>query len=331
MQNFMNKKESYVDESLKGILRAYPHYLLCANGNVRAIYSANVLDENKVSIITGGGYGHLPLFLGYVGKGLCTGCAVGDIFSPPSFETIWDLIQRLRTKAGILFLFGNYFNDSISFMNAAEMATLEGIQNETVKICDDISSGEERKERRGIAGCFFAYKIAGACSMEGRDLITVKKIAERAVIHTSTYGAAISSCYFPASTQPIFEFLGNEIELGAGIHGERGKTRHSEVSSKELVDIILPALIKDQKLTSGSEVAVLVNGLGGAVREDLFIVYNDVADYLTEKGIIIKRSFVGEYATSMRTAGLSISVLKLDRELEYYLNAPSSSPFFSIM
>ncbi len=327
MSNIMNDKSTYVDDSLRGILRAHSKYLRCISNNPRAICTSFGPVQDKVSIITGGGYGHLPLFLGYVGKGLCDGCAVGNIFSPPSFDAIWAITKSMRTKAGILYLFGNYFNDSISFLNASEMANLEGIVNETVKFTDDISSGSKRNDRRGNAGAFFAYKITGACASEKNSLSYVKEIAERTIARTSTYGVMIEPCHLPSSPVPLFEMDENEIALGAGIHGERGSTTHTTVSSKELVELMAPDLLRDQDIQGGDDIALLVNGLGGATREDLYVVYNDLTDYLNNKGIHVSHSYVGDYATSMDTVGLSISMLRLDSDLDYYLDAPAESPF----
>lgn len=330
MSYIMNDKNTYVDDSLKGILRAHDRYIRCVNNNPRAICTTYGSVQDKVSVITGGGYGHLPLFLGYVGHGLCDGCAVGNVFSPPSFDAIWALTKHLQSKAGVLYLFGNYFNDSISFLNASEMANLEGIRNETVKFCDDISSGDKRLERRGNAGAFFAYKITGACAAEKNTLPFVKGIAERTISNTSSFGVMISPCHLPSSDSPLFDVPDNEIILGAGLHGERGSTTHKAVSSRELVNLTLSELLADQDLHGGDDIAILVNGLGGSAREDLYVVYNDLMNYLDDKRIHVRHSYVGNYATSMETIGLAISILKLDSELNYYLEAPAESPFFVI-
>lgn len=330
MKNFMNDKNTYVDESLAGLLRANSGSLCCDPQNKRAIYSVNSPVPGKVAIVTGGGYGHLPLFVGYIGKGLCDGCAVGNIFSPPSFDSVWSVTRHVSSDAGVLFLFGNYFNDSISFMLAAEMADLEGIPNATVKVCDDISSGDAKTSRRGIAGIYFAYKIAGACANEMNCLNYVRYIAQKTVANTSTYGVATTSCHLPSSPQPLFEMEKGELELGAGIHGEPGKNRTGIMTSKELVRLLLPEILKDQELIAGDVVAILINGLGGTAHEDLYIVYNDAVDFLNLKGIEVRGSYVGEYATSMETAGMSITILKLDAELERFLAAPAQSPFFPI-
>lgn len=330
MRNFMNNKDTYVDESLSGLLLAHSGSLCCVPGNTRAICSARSPVSGKVAIVTGGGYGHLPLFAGYVGNGLCDGCAVGNIFSPPSFDSVWSVTQHVNGGAGVLFLFGNYFNDSISFMLAAEMADLEGIPNATVKICDDISSGDAKVKRRGIAGCFFAYKIAGACAEQMNSLEYVRNVAERTAANTSTYGVATTSCHLPSSPQPLFEIADGDMELGAGIHGEHGKCRTTHMTSKELIRLILPQLIEDQHLVNGDTGAILINGLGGAAHEDLYIVYKDAIEFFNSKNIKILHSYVGEYATSMETAGVSITILKLDDELEQFLTMPAHSSFFPL-
>lgn len=285
----------------------------------------------KVAIITGGGYGHLPLFWGYVGRGLCDGCAVGNIFSLPSFESIWALTKHLRSSQGVLYLFGNYFNDSISFLNAAEMADLEGILNATVKISDDITSAAARHERRGNAGCFFAYKITGACAEERNSLQCVRKTAKKAISRISTCGIMTAAGHIPSSSEPLFKIHENEFIMGAGLHGEKDGKTLTAVSSRELVALIAPELMEDQQITGGDSVAVLVNGLGGTASEDLYVVYNDLADYLHDKGVQISHSYVGEYATSMDSSGLSITIMKLDEEMEHYLSAPAQSPLFSFL
>lgn len=329
MKKLMNQPEKYVDESLAGILLAHGERLQSIPNDIRAIYAVNRPVAGKVAIVTGGGYGHLPLFLGYVGDGLCDGVAVGNVFTSPSFDSIWSVTQKVNGGAGILFLFGNYFGDRMNFSMAAEMAELEGIETATVYICDDVASApaEKRNERRGIAGALFAYKIAGAAAAQMDSLIEVERLARKAVENTSTYGIALSSCQLPQADGPVFDIGEKEMEIGMGIHGEPGVMRSPLLTANEIAQRLVPELIKDQALTKGDRIALLVNGLGATAQEELYILYKNVAEILMSKEIQIEECFIGEYATSMEMSGASISVMKLDDELLELLRQPASTPF----
>lgn len=328
MKKCMNQSDTFVDESLKGIYKAYPGFYEKCGENSRALVHKGK-KKGQVSIITGGGYGHLPLFLGYVGEGLCDGAAIGNVFTSPSCETILDVAGNVENESGILFLFGNYFGDSMNFEMAAEMLEMEGIQTATVKMSDDIASAprENYTKRRGIAGILFAYKIAGAAASRGDSLEEVKRVAEKVVQNTATYGVAFSSCTLPGAGKPVFEIGENDMEIGMGIHGEPGVRRGSMKESREIAKELCPELMKDLELKEGDAVAVLINGLGMTSREELYILYADAADIFENAGLEIKKTLVGEYATSMEMAGLSISVLKLDEELEELLRQPEYTPF----
>lgn len=332
MKKIMNSPETFVEESLQGILMAHADKLKSDPENIKAIYNVNSPIKGKVSIVTGGGYGHLPVFLGYVGKGLCDGVAVGNTFTSPSFDTIWSVTQHVQSDAGVLYLYGNYMGDSMNFDMAVEMAELEDIQIATVRVTDDIASApkDEKNERRGIAGIFFVYKLAGACADTMAPLEEVKRIAEKAVANTATYGVALSSCMLPSAQKPIFEIGLNEMEIGMGIHGEPGVKRGKLMTSIDLSATLVPEIISDLNIVSGDRVALLINGLGATSQEELYILYKDTVKYLLANGIKIERSFVGEYATSFEMAGASISLLKLDDETLILLNAPAYSPFISI-
>lgn len=325
----MNDAQRFEEESLEGILAAYRGFYDSGKGNVRAIVHKG--SHDKVRIVTGGGYGHLPLFLGYVGDGLCSGAAVGNVFTSPSCETILDTVRALRPEKGVLFLFGHYFGDVMNFEMACGELAAEGIPTQTVTMADDIASAprEQFQDRRGIAGILFAYKIAGACAAAGCSLSEVTRVAKDVVENTASCGVAFSSCSLPDQAGPIFELNEGDMEIGMGIHGEpgvrRGKMRSSEALANELCD----AVAQDLSLRSGQRVGVLVNGLGGTSREELFIFYRDAERILRQKGLHIARAFVGEYATSMEMAGLSLSLIRLDEERESYLNAAAYTPFAS--
>ncbi|HEY5582882.1 MAG TPA: dihydroxyacetone kinase subunit DhaK [Ruminiclostridium sp.] len=332
MKKMINNAMDFVDESLKGILLAYPQILVAHPQDIRAVYRTEGSIARKVAIVTGGGYGHIPVFLGYVGKGLCDGVAVGNVFTSPACETILNVTRQVDSGNGVLYLFGNYMGDSMNFEMASELAEMEGIITGTVKVSDDVASGprEQWKERRGIAGIFFAYKIAGAYSEQMAPLDEVKRIAEKVVANTATFGVAFSSCSLPGLERPIFEIGEEEMEIGMGIHGETGIRRGRLETSRELTGTLLPTIIQDLSIKTGDRVAVLVNGLGATSQEELYILYKDVNEYLLKKGIEPARVFIGEFATSFEMAGASISLLKLDDELLELLDVPAYSPFVSI-
>ena len=332
MKKLMNLPENFVDESVKGIIAAYPDFYKTCQEDIRAVAVKDVA-PGKVAIVTGGGYGHLPLFLGFVGSGLCDGVAVGNVFTSPSCETILNVSRSVDQGAGILYLFGNYTGDGMNFAMAKEMLSFEGIDAEIVKGCDDMASApkEDWQSRRGIAGIIFAYKIAGACAAEQKPLSEVKRLAEKAIAGMSTFGVAFSSCILPDVGRPIFTFEhDDEMEIGMGIHGEAGVKRCRLMTSDALAEKLTGDLLADTGIRAGDEIAVLVNGLGATSKEELFIFYHDVSEKLAASGVKVYKVYVGEYATSMEMSGASLTLLKLDGELKHYLDAPAFSPFTSL-
>lgn len=332
MKKILNVPSDFVNESLNGILLAHSNMLKAASGNNRAIIRADAPVEDKVAIVTGGGYGHLPLFLGYVGKGLCDGCAVGNVFTSPSCESIMDTARGVYSGKGVLFLFGNYMGDQMNFEMASEFLKPEGIHTAIIRASDDAASAprEKWRERRGIAGIFLAYKIAGAAAERGASLTEVEKVTTHACEQTGSYGVSFTSCQLPESSSPIFEISDTEMELGMGIHGEKGVKRCGMMKGHELADFIVRQLTDDLIITKGDRVAVLVNGLGSTSREELYILYGETAKILAGNGITIVKSYVGEYATSMEMGGASISLMKLDEELEELLDDEIDTPFIKL-
>lgn len=332
MKKILNIPGNFVDESLNGILRAHAGLLKSVPYNNHAIVRADSPSEGKVAIVTGGGFGHLPLFLGYVGKGLCDGCAVGNVFTSPSCESILDTARALDCSKGILFLFGNYMGDQMNFEMASELLEGEGIDTAIIRAADDVASASRAQwqERRGIAGIFFVYKIAGALAERGYSLSEVVKITSFACERIASYGISFTSCQLPESDIPIFQISDSEMELGMGIHGEKGVKRCEIMTAHEIADYILNQLVNDLGLTKGDKVAALVNGLGSTSREELYILYGEMADILEHSGISIVNSYVGEYVTSMEMGGASISLLKLTQDLEELIRDEAVTPFIRI-
>jgi dihydroxyacetone kinase-like protein len=331
MKKIINTTERVVDEMLEGMLRAYPYHLKRAPNTKRTVMFARAPIKGKVGIITGGGSGHLPLFLGYTGKGLLDGTAVGDVFSSPSSNEIFELTRAVNSGKGVLYLYGNYGGDIMNFDMAADMAEDEDIETATSIGIDDVASasrGEEEK-RRGIAGIFYAYKIAGAKSDGGASLAEVKSWTDRAIQNTRTMGVALSPCTIPAAGEPTFTIGEDEMEIGMGIHGEKGVDRGKLKPADEIAEVMTRRVIEDLPFRKGDEVSVLVNGLGATAPMELYIIFRRVSMILEEEGIGLYKPFIGEYATSMEMKGASITLFKLDDDLKKLLDAPSHSPFLS--
>lgn len=329
MKKFLNKAEDFVDDMLDGIYAAHPRHWGYVADDRRCLVSKLRVD-GKVGLATGGGSGHLPLFLGYVGAGLLDGAAVGGVFQSPGADQMLEVTKAIDQGAGVLYIYGNYTGDILNFDMAAEMAAMENIRVLSVVGNDDVASsppGQEHK-RRGVAGIFFVYKAAGAAAAEGMTLEEVQRVAEKAKASTRTMGVALSSCVVPEVGHATFEIGDTEMEIGMGIHGEPGIRRGALMSADDVVEEMMVPILAEKPPASGNEVAVLVNGLGATSKEELYILFRKIASVLKERGIAVFHAYVGEFATAMEMAGASISLLYLDDELKRLISAPASSPFF---
>jgi dihydroxyacetone kinase-like protein len=330
MKKFLNKPERFVDEMIQGIVSAHPSQVTYVAEELRCIVRAGPGRAGKVGLATGGGSGHLPLFLGYVGQGMLDGCSVGGVFQSPSAEQMLNVTKAIDAGAGVLYIYGNYGGDILNFEMAAEMASMESITVDSLVASDDVASapkGEEGK-RRGVAGIFFVYKVAGAKADELASLEEVKRVAAAAAANVRTVGVALTPCIVPEVGKPTFTIGEDEMEVGMGIHGEPGIRRGKLRPADEVVDEMMGALLEDLPFQEGDEVSVLINGLGGTAREELYIVYRRAHLILKERGITVYHVYVGEFATSMEMAGFSISVLRLNSELKELIARPASTPFF---
>lgn len=333
MKKIINTPEGFIPEMLQGIYEAHPHDLAFAGGDLHCLVSLHK-HAGKVGIATGGGSGHLPLFLGYVGEGMLDGCSIGDVFQSPSAEQMLAVTREIDQGAGVLYIYGNYNGDIFNFDMAAEMADMEDdIRVESVVAGEDVASaaatGEgEPNKRRGVAGIFFVYKCAGAAAAAGLSLDEVKRVAGKACANVRTMGVALTSCTVPRVGRPSFQIAEDEMEIGMGIHGEPGIRRGKLLPADQIVDEMLEPILKDLPYQAGDEAAVLINGLGATPLEEQYVMFRRVKQVLDEKNIRVYHTYVGEYATSMEMAGASISLLRLDDELKKYLAAPANTPFF---
>jgi len=329
MKKIINKPSDFVEESIEGLVKSHPEIYSFAPDNKRVITRAEKA-SNKVGIISGGGSGHLPVFTGYVGKGLLDSCAIGSVFASPSVDQIASAIRNANNGNGVLCIIGNYGGDVMNFEMACEIVTSEGIKTKTVIVADDIASArnEEKSKRRGIAGMIFVFKVAGSIAETGASLEKTFNIASSANNNIRTLGVALSPCILPEAGKPTFEIKDDEIEIGMGIHGEPGIKREKLRSADQLSDDLCKRILGDYKLNAEDQVSIMINSLGATPLEELYIVSKRVHENFSKLKIKITKSFVGRYATSMEMAGMSITVFKLDSELKKYLLTPSDCPFW---
>ena len=331
MKKIINNPADFVPEMLDGLIRAHPDQLDHAGDDLHAIVRADSPVEGKVALATGGGSGHLPVFLGYVGKGMLDGCAVGDVFASPSADQMLAVTQRIHGGKGVVYIYGNYGGDVMNFDMAAEMADMDDIEVRTVLVKDDVASAppEEADRRRGVAGMVFAFKAAGAKADMGADIDEVVRVTEKILANTRTMGVALSPCTVPLAGKPTFTIGEDEMEIGMGIHGEPGMKREKLQSADEITTRMMDAILADLQPQAGDRLAVMVNGLGATPPEELYIMFRKAHQILSDREISVHRAYVGEYATSMEMAGASITLCRVDDELAELLDYPAHTPFFT--
>jgi dihydroxyacetone kinase-like protein len=331
MHKIINKPENFVDETVEGILAAYGDRLKLLNGDRRILLSAYPKKEGKVGVVTAGGSGHLPLFLGYVGQGMLDGCTIGNVFASPSSQKMADMIKACDSGNGVLCLYGNYGGDVMNLSMAREMVESDGVKTAVALGRDDVASAppENADKRRGVAGIVFAYKIAGAAAENMMDLEEVTFLAQKALDNTRSLGVALSPCILPEVGKPTFSINDDEIEIGMGIHGEKGIEVRKMICADEIAEIMIDRIVTDMPLQNGDDVSVLINGLGATPLEEQLIIYRKIARLLRDKGVSIYMPHIGEFATSMEMTGVSASILKLDNQLKELLRTPAVTPFYT--
>jgi len=331
VKKLINDPKNVVEEMIEGYVKAYPDYVKQLPENKRAIVTTRKTREGKVGILIGGGSGHEPAFMGYVGEGMADGVAVGNIFASPSPEPILAVTKAIDKGAGVVYLYGNYAGDVMNFGMAAEMAELdEDIRVGTAITTDDVASApkDEKGKRRGIAGEFFVWKAAGAAADFGYNLDEVVRVAKKANENIRSMGVGLTPCSLPQTGKPSFEIGDNEMEIGLGHHGEPGIEKGPLKPADEVADCLVNEILEDIEIEKGDKVAVLVNGLGSTPYMELYIMFRRVEKLLSERGIKIYRSYVGNYITSLEMGGCSITLMKLDEELEKMIDHPVNTPMF---
>ncbi|KUO72075.1 MAG: dihydroxyacetone kinase [Clostridia bacterium BRH_c25] len=328
MKKIINHPNNVVSEALQGLVKACPELQYAEKLEV----VSRKEKKTKVGLVSGGGSGHEPAHAGYVGKGMLDAAVCGNVFSSPSPDRIIKGIEEANSGEGVLLIIKNYSGDIMNFDMAREMAEMEDIRVESVIVKDDVAVPDSTYStgRRGIAGTIFVHKIAGAKAESGASLDEVKAAAEKAIANIRSMGMAMSSCTLPAVGKPGFVLGENEIEIGMGIHGEPGVERTNVKTADQVAEILLSKILEDYDF-SGSEVALMVNGLGATPLMELYILNNEVEKILTSKGVKIHKAFVGNYMTALEMAGCSLTLMKLDGELKELLDAPCSTPALTII
>lgn len=331
MKKLINDPFGFVGDVCAGIECAYGDRLRFADPEKRVLLRAQLAPKGKVGIVTAGGSGHLPVFLGYVGQGMLDGCAVGNVFASPSAQKMEDTIRACDFGAGVLCLYGNYGGDRMNFELACESVEFDGVKTKQVRVTDDVSSSpaQTAEKRRGVAGMVFAFKVAGAAADRMLALDQVAEAAEKALRNTRSMGVALSPCILPEVGKPSYTIADDEMEIGMGIHGEPGIQTSKMLTAEETAHLLLEKLDAELRFQNGDEAAVMVNGLGATPMEELLILYRSVYDWFTARGVKLFMPHIGEFATSMEMAGASLTVMKLDDELKAYLRAPASTPFYT--
>ncbi|ATW46767.1 dihydroxyacetone kinase subunit DhaK [Streptomyces peucetius] len=326
MKKLINAPEAVLDEALAGIAAAHPELKVDAQNKV--IARADGTRTGKVALISGGGSGHEPLHGGFVGLGMLDAACPGEVFTSPVPGQMLTAAKAVDGGSGVLFIVKNYTGDVLNFQMAAELAAEEGITVETVLVDDDVAVQDSTwtAGRRGTGATVFVEKIAGALAEKGADLAAVAEMGKRVNAASRSFAVALTACTTPASGKPGFDLPEDEMEVGVGIHGEPGRRREKLRSAKEIVTIALDAILADQPLAAGDEPVVLVNGLGGTPLIELYVVFNEVAAALADKGVVIARSLVGNYVTSLDMAGVSITVCKADADMLSLWDAPVDTP-----
>lgn len=332
LNRVINQPDLVVEDMLKGWVLAHADTVKLHPENARVVQRVQAPERGKVGIITGGGSGHEPAFLGYVGDGLCDAVAIGEIFSSPTAKNFLDAMRAANGGAGVACLYGNYAGDNMNVRMAIEMAAREGIVVRTVVANDDVPSapkGDEAK-RRGVAGEILMWKVGGAKADMGASLDEVIAVAQKAIDSSRSVGIGLSACVIPAVGHANFNISPGTMEVGIGHHGEPGIQVREVVSAAEMADLMLQTILPDLPFTSGDRVAVLISGLGATPIMEQYILYGEVAQRLQASGITIAFNAVGNLFTSLEMFGVTLTLMKLDEELEACLKHPCRSVGLSI-
>ena len=326
MNRIFNNPDFVVEDAVRGYLKAHPD-ILSATGNARVLRRPLAPQKDKVGIVTGGGSGHEPAFLGYVGDGMVDAVAVGEIFSSPSAKAFHDAFVAADGGRGVACLYGNYAGDNMNVKLAVKQAAKHDLTVKTVVANDDVPSApkDEINKRRGVAGEILMWKVGGARADEGADLDEVIASAQKAIDSTRSIGIGLSACTIPAVGKPNFSIEDGHMEVGIGHHGEPGVAVMPIKPAKEIADLMLDHILPDLPFEKDDDVALLVSGLGATPIMELYILYDRLAEVLEARGMSTRHLFIGNYFTSLEMQGVTLTMMRLDGELDRLLSAPARS------
>jgi dihydroxyacetone kinase-like protein len=323
VKKIINDPANVVTEALQGMALAHPD-LIKVTLEPAFIVRADAPVRGKVALVSGGGSGHEPLHGGFVGAGMLDAAAPGAVFTSPTPDQVLAATQAVDGGAGVLHIVKNYTGDVLNFETAADLALAEGIEVRAVVTDDDVAVQDSlyTAGRRGVAGTVLVERIAGAAAERGDDLDAVAGIAERVNASVRSMGVALTPCVVPHAGEPSFELADDEIELGIGIHGEPGRRRTTLVPADEVVDLLLEPILADLPFVDGDRTLLFVNGMGGTPLVELYILFRRAAEVLAGHGIVVERSLVGNFVTSLEMQGASITLLRLDDEFVELWDSP---------
>jgi len=326
MQRILNNPDDIVDEMLKGFVKTHCD-IVKTTEHPRVLAAKAAPVQGKVGVVTGGGSGHKPAFIGYIGENLCDTAAVGEICSSPTAAAFLDAFKAADGGAGVACLYGNYSGDNMNVKMAVRMAKKEGLTVKTVVANDDVASApkDQREKRRGVAGEILMWKCGGAKAAKGGSLDEVIAAAQKAIDSTRSVGVGLTPCTLPAVGHPNFEIKDGTMEVGIGHHGEPGIAVEPLGTAKEIAQKMVDVVVPDYPFGEGDEVVVLVSGLGATPVMELYVLYDEIEQLLSAKGIKIHRSYVGNYFTSLDMMGATLTVMKLDDELKELIDMPCYS------
>ena len=329
MKKFINDPNVVVDEMVEGYVMAHRDKVK-ALGDARVITRSDAPVKGKVGVVTGGGSGHKPAFIGYIGKGMVDAVAVGEIFTSPPANAFYHAFKASDGGEGIACLYGNYTGDVMNVDMAVEMAEAEGLEVKRVIANDDVPSARKGQEdkRRGVAGEILMWKIGGAKAETGGTLDEVIAAARKAICNTRSMGVGLSPCIIPAVGKPNFSLGENEMEVGIGHHGEPGIKKMEIKTADEIAEMMMDITLSDLPFKSYDEVCVLVSGLGSTPLIEMYILYRKIGKILESRDILVYKSYVGNYFTSLEMAGVTLTIMKLDEELKELIDFPADAIYF---
>ena len=321
MQRFINNPDEVVEDTVKGFIKAHSDIVRLA-GNPRVVIAKGAPHAGKVGVVTGGGSGHEPAFIGYAGKNMLDAVAVGELFSSPTAKSFHDAIREANGGRGVICLYGNYAGDNMNVKMAIKLAAKDDIEVATVVANDDVCSAppEEREKRRGVAGEIFMWKVGGAKAATGASLEEVRVAAQKAIDSCRSIGIGLGPCTLPAVGHPNFQIEPGTMEVGIGHHGEPGVRVEPLKTAAEIADAMCQIVLDDHNLAAGTEVAVLVSGLGATPVNELYILNDTIEAKISERGLKIYKTYVGNYFTSLEMVGATLTLMALDAELKELLD-----------